>query len=101
MNLMISFILRYATVLIKDRVIQAHYDPNRFDDLSMSEMKLFCDDFGGVSGFMVMIYATFYFSHLLRILHRQTLLLRKQSWIFGNKYASISLKADYHYFDSN
>ena len=53
MNLMISFILRYTTVLIKDRVVQAHYDPARFDSLNQEEMKLFCDEFGGVNGYMV------------------------------------------------
>jgi len=53
MNLMISFILRYTTVLIKDRVVKDHYDPARFEQLSPEEMKLFCDDFGGVSAYMV------------------------------------------------
>lgn len=50
---MLSFIVRYIAVLAKDRVLQSHYDPNRFDQLDDKEMELFCDQYGGISGFMV------------------------------------------------
>ena len=40
-------------MLIKDSVIRSHYDPERITHLSQEEMKLFCDEYGGVSGFVV------------------------------------------------
>ena len=39
--------------MIKDQVLKSHYNPKRFDELSEEDMKLFCDDYDGVSGHMV------------------------------------------------
>nr|CAB3249396.1 glucagon-like peptide 1 receptor [Phallusia mammillata] len=50
-NLMISFILRYIAVLVKDKVLDEHYDIE--SRLSGGSMEFYCDDYGGISGLMV------------------------------------------------
>ena len=56
MNLMISFIIRYITMIIKDKVLDSQYSFNRdlLDTTNLHEsLQAYCDEFGGVSAKMV------------------------------------------------
>lgn len=48
---MVSFILRYIAVMVKDKVISAHYDIE--GRVSGEVMEFYCDDYGGISGLVV------------------------------------------------
>ncbi|XP_009857769.2 glucagon-like peptide 1 receptor [Ciona intestinalis] len=52
MNLMLSFIVRYVAVMVKDKVIEDHYAVGR-PNLTQIEMSQYCDDVAGTDGLMV------------------------------------------------
>ncbi|CAK8683444.1 unnamed protein product [Clavelina lepadiformis] len=56
MNLMISFIIRYITMIVKDKVLDSQYSFNRdlLDTTNLHEsLQAYCDEFGGVSAKMI------------------------------------------------